>query len=539
MLKKMIPSYIISFAFSFMIWIYEPITMYANNLNDLWFDFKTIIGPLLLVFFIMFLGLSILFTMVYFISNKIKKILIYKFVLLTSFIIFFILYIQGNYLTYNLPVLDGSTIVWNDYKLDSFISIILIFIVIFTTILFIKKFKYEKVINIFKYLSLAVFVMLFVSLITSFLTTNVLKNKKSYIFTTDNINDVSTDKNFYIFMVDSVDAVEFENVLNNSEYKDKFTDFTFFKDTVSGYGFTRDSVPFILSGVWNENKTDFLNYYNESLDNSPLINELKSREYNINLYEMENYWNTDNVKNINNSVKTTVDVSKFVFYRQEAKYIMYKYFPFFLKKYSLVETMDFNRCKKQGKYQFFDWNNKKMYDLLKSDKINSIENKNFSFIHLEGAHVPFDTDKNFNYIKNGTYNQKILATMKLINEFLNKLKSNDAYDNSAIIILADHGFNYNEMTGRQNPLLLIKGINEHHDMYTSKVKTSHEYLQDAYVDLLDGKISTELFKNIDMNKPRRFLWYWLYEENHMVEYEQTGYAWDEDTLIPTGKEFNR
>jgi len=25
----------------------------------------------------------------------------------------------------------------------------------------------------------------------------------------------------------------------------------------------------------------------------------------------------------------------------------------------------------------------------------------------------------------------------------------------------------------------------------------------------------------------------------MVEYEQTGKAWDETTLIPTGKEFNR
>ena len=49
----------------------------------------------------------------------------------------------------------------------------------------------------------------------------------------------------------------------------------------------------------------------------------------------------------------------------------------------------------------------------------------------------------------------------------------------------------------------------------------------------------ELFKNIDINKPRRFLWYWLNKENHMVEYEQTGYAWDEDTLKSTGKEFNR
>ena len=47
MFKKLSTAYILSFIISFMIWIYEPITMYANNIDDLWFGLNTIIWQLL------------------------------------------------------------------------------------------------------------------------------------------------------------------------------------------------------------------------------------------------------------------------------------------------------------------------------------------------------------------------------------------------------------------------------------------------------------------------------------------------------------
>ena len=59
------------------------------------------------------------------------------------------------------------------------------------------------------------------------------------------------------------------------------------------------------------------------------------------------------------------------------------------------------------------------------------------------------------------------------------------------------------------------------------------------MDLLDDKDSTSLFSDIALKRKRRYLWYQYLKENHMVEYEQYGYAWNEDTLKPTGKEFNR
>ena len=93
--------------------------------------------------------------------------------------------------------------------------------------------------------------------------------------------------------------------------------------------------------------------------------------------------------------------------------------------------------------------------------------------------------------------------------------------------------------GRTNPILFIKGVDEHHAMLRSTKPISYTDLDSAYVDLLDGKKSYELFDGIEYPRERRVLWYKYTKENHMVEYMQTGKAWDKKTLKATGKEFNR
>ena len=94
---------------------------------------------------------------------------------------------------------------------------------------------------------------------------------------------------------------------------------------------------------------------------------------------------------------------------------------------------------------------------------------------------------------------------------------------------------------RQCPLLMIKGIGESHDtMQISQAPISFEDLQDAYVRLLNGVKSDAVFdwKEGD-TRERRFLRYSFLDDNHMQEYMQTGYAFDRDTMVLTGREYNR
>ena len=75
-----------------------------------------------------------------------------------------------------------------------------------------------------------------------------------------------------------------EVMINDDEFKDTFKDFTYFKDTMSVFAFTRDSVPQIITGKINDNTYEFSDYYTKALNKSVLIDELLDKNYSINIY---------------------------------------------------------------------------------------------------------------------------------------------------------------------------------------------------------------------------------------------------------------
>ena len=542
-LKPLIPAYVLSFVFSFMLYIFEPLTMYGTNVYDFWFDLYIMLPPIIVAALLMFLFMSGVFTAIYFINKKFsEKLTFYNVCMIIAFIFFIGFYIQGNYLVAGLPGLDGSKIHWNKYHDQELISYIVYGVITLITVGCSIKFKMKNVINTTTFISLAVFVMLITGLVTTCTSNNLIRKKSGVLSTSKNYNVASTDENFYIFLVDAVDSVMFDKQLSKKEYKKTFEDFTYFKDTSSVYGYTRDSVPQILSGMVNDNTYGFHKYSTKAMDNSLLIKELKERDYDINIYEDSLIWDSDNAKQVSNVVKAKRGVDYYQFIKNQTKYVLFKYLPFNLKRYSKIETMFFNNSKVKTDVDYFTWTDWDNYDTFTTEEIQKVDNKYFHFIHLEGAHVPFGMCKDLTYNKKCGYSDKLQATLKIINAYLNRLKKYDVYDNASIIILSDHGYvigNKNGAMGRTNPILFIKGVDEHHAMLRSTKPISYTDLDSAYVDLLDGKKSYELFDGIEYPRERRVLWYKYTKENHMVEYMQTGKAWDKKTLKATVKEFNR
>jgi len=541
-IKQLLPAIIIGIVSGFMFFVYEPIAMFATNIDDFWFDIHMIMKPNMMFYCLYVVIITGLYAIVYFINKHFsEKMHIYKASVLLGFTGLIIAYIQGNFLIGGLPSIDGTAINWNSYVKENIISILLIVIVCTITGFTMHKYKYTKVIKPYCFIMIAVLFMISTSLISLITGEKVLEKKKVIVTTTaENLNSASTDTNFYIFMVDAVDSTCFSRVLENSEYKDMFNDFTYYPDTMSVYRFTRDTIPFLFSdGTLNKNEKDFDTYYNESFDNSKIISELKSRGYSINIYEPNFKWNNENVETIDNVKKLERNINEKQYIKEVMKYDLFKYLPYPLKRFSHIERMDFENCKIMNDAEDYSWDDKDNYEMIKSNIIQKIDNKYFGFIHVEGAHTPFNYDENLNEIEDGTYEQKIGASITIINEFINRLKDSGVYDNSVIIVMADHGYGFADGEERQNPMLYIKGINEHHDMITSDKPVSFTDFNEIYVDLLNGKKSDELLENVDYNRKRIFLWYEYSDENHMKEYEQNGHAWEEETLIPTGREYNK
>lgn len=542
-LKETWYMYIISFVFCFMLFFFEPIMMYLGNVSDFWFGISTIIKMSLSLFLIFYIACVVIFNIIYFISKKAFNILIVLF-----FIVFICSYIQGNYLIGNLPVLDGTPIVWSSNKIDWLISGLLWLIVIGAVYFITKKVTIKKIVKYASFVSLAVFVMISLSLVISLVSSGDLTGKEYVPFTTyKNINKYSDNKNFIILVLDSVDSGTFNRKMNeDKDFNNLLHDFTYYPDTMSAHPYTTESLPLMLTGKLYKNDEPILKWTTDAYKESSLLKLLEDNEYDINLYESELFYYDKGASRISN-VYGSDNHDKLInvpsFWNQELKYISFKYLPSFFKRFSKIDDMYYNPRRIFKKIEnlddrFFDTSDLDLLNIIKENTYQKVDENVFKFIHVEGAHVPFKYDKNFNIIKNGTYEDGVLACLTLTKEYLNKLKENGVYDNSAIIIMADHGYTTKENDNqRQNPILYVKGFKETHDtMQTSNKPVHFIDLEGLYKDLVAGKKSSEVFKDIPNERTRTFMYYKL-GWDHMIEYETTGTVLDKEKQHKTGKEY--
>ena len=523
---------LLSLCISFMLMFYEPINMYANNLDDFWFDIYTFVPFVLAQFIVSFFALSLLFIIINLINKK-----AYKFVLISAFILTIIGYIQGNFLIGNLPAISGDTINYDLYTKDKIISIILWVLIIGSSLFTLYKIKYEKFEKVIKYSSLIIVAILFVTSISFIAKPHFLDKKDETTTTYKNFSNLSSDKNYLIFLIDQVDSKTFnEEIEKYWNKKELLKDFTYYPDTTSTYLWTQYSIPFIFGGEWYENDSYFKDYFTKQIDNAELFNKLEKENYQLNLYEnyeITNY-NGNNLDRFDNIILSS-KLNKKELFKQEIKYVLFKYLPFQLKKYSKIESFSINDTKIGEDYEpYISWN-RVPYGHIKEDTVNIVEDKYFQFIHIEGGHAPFQYKKDLSYTDNGTYRDSIDASITILESYLKRLKDNNSFDNSVIVIMADHG--YGEKTiERGNPILYIKGFNEKHDYKVSNKKISFENIPSAFVELLEGSKTDDIFIDLD-NSERRILYCELHHCETLTEMIQKGNAWNTNTIVETGKEY--
>lgn len=544
-LKQLLPAYIISFVFCYMLFVFEPLLMYSTNQLDLWFDLPLMAGPMFITFAIFFFALAGVLTAIYAINRaaaKEKEPTFFRITVLVVFYVFLVTYFQGNFLAGSLPALDGTMINWDDFKKENLITVSIYVawavVIIITTI----KFNAKRSLKVFTIAAMVIFAMLTVSLITEMISWNSFKRKSTIITTNENFNKISNDKNFLIILNDAVASVDFGDVLNaNPEYKEIFEDFTYYPDTLSCYPCTRDELPLVLGGELNKNETNFKDFSSNAYNSSPLFGELTERGYTIDLYEPELVWYGEHSFDIQNSTASgNYKLSFEMYFSQEIKFIGYKYLPYFLKQYSSIETMDFN-----GLVDKYIYDSRTLYrEIRETPELEKTDEKSFKFVHTEGAHIPFTYSKDL-YLVSGytSYSVKVESNITLLKAYLERLKANGAYDNTVIIIMSDHGnTNLNSATDmlvRANPMFMVKGIGEHHDFAVSEKPLSHLDLMDIYTRLLDGKPAAEATADIPDKRERYFMWYRNFRlEHHIEEYVVTDKAWEWEQFKKTGREFD-
>ena len=166
----------------------------------------------------------------------------------------------------------------------------------------------------------------------------------------------------------------------------------------------------------------------------------------------------------------------------------------------------------------------------------------FKYIHLDGAHPAFLYGPHLEKVagtEQATYPNSVGSCLYVIENYLNMLRENDCYDNTAILILSDHGYAANGTDeGRQHSILLAKGFGEHHDYAVNEAPVSFGEMQSICDVLLDGGMSDEIstYRAGD-SRERRYMLSSIIstKNNQFTEYMQTGYAGDLNTMQKTGR----
>lgn len=536
--NSFLPSVFLSLAISFMLCFYSPLEVYFTNIEEFQYDIYAIIGHVTLLFLAVFVGLFIL----YFLTFKLSKKLYYL-ALVLGFIAFIAMYIQGNYLINTLPAGDGSPVDWSLYGNEMRQSLVLwagtlMFVSVLAILLRKKWFP-----RIVKYTSILITGILAITLLTLGIHNHGFARKQQVCISNHNITAYSNDKNFIILIVDAVDSGTFQEILETTDpqYADVLKDFTYYPDTLGSYPHTQLGVPQLLTGAWYECKEDYRIYFTNAMRDSELFQTLKQKNYISGIYDMDLVYDDPAVYEFENITNTPFRFKKPMdFILDELRLSFFLYMPYQLKKYEPYAVYNIKNEAPSG--DFFYWYNNEYYTYIQEHPIEVVAEKRFKEIHIEGGHVPFKYNRDVQFIGNdaGSYEDNIRATMTIIEYLLEDLKANNVYNNTAIVILADHGFeNRNTVEGRQNPLLLVKGVKESHDFKISDTPLSYSDLPLIYKNLLNDASDTEIVAGIESDKVRRYIEYTVYKPEHLKEYElKSGQASDYSALSPTGNYYN-
>lgn len=463
-LRLLPPTLFLIFTFG----IYMPSSLFLGNIDDFSLDYTKII-PLIL------LASAAITVVIYFVGASILNKRAFDSYVLLVFSLALGFYIQGNFLNPAFNTLNGKEIDWSAYKINGIISIagwILCFVV--PQVVYILKKNIMELIT--KWGSYFVTAMQLVSLVVLLLTTHK-EISNDFAVTKNGEFEISSKNNTIMFVIDTLDAEWFEDeILSDDKYKNELADFTYYDDAVAGGAPTVLGIPALLSGRLDMDAEKSINqYYKDTFTDFSMFKQLQDNNYQVKLYTEYSYLDYCDKNNVDNLKleQEYIISSRKGFMECLYKFVSFYSMPQFLKKHFWFYSGDFSQyvTLKDTDADLYELDDPQFYKDYKENGITTQNKKNtFVMYHLYGAHGPYVMNENAERIpENSTeLGAQIKGSFKIVIDYINELKEKGLYDNSTIIVTADHG----GIALYQHPAVLVKEKNEHKDFTVSDSKIS-------------------------------------------------------------------
>ena len=525
--KKFFSAVAVNLFTVFTICFFSPMEIYLGNIVE--FHFSANSAAIILAIFS--LAVSIILSVIFaFLPPKVLRP-----VNLSVFSAGLCVYIQSMLLNGSMGSLTGEEDVYSPTLIIANIAIWLcIFALIFGAWFLLQKFKKQKyMFSGMRFLSVALIVMQLVGFLSLFTTTdNSINALKNSYFTDDGKFELSENENVIYFIIDTCDNDLVESALEKyPDMFDGFDGFTYYPNMSTTHSRTYPSLPYLLTGEICYFDKPYTQYVNEAYENSSFIDDIDALNTDIRIYTEGQYIGQSVTDKIDNYVQydsskiSAMNITEFL--KQSIKVSAYRGTPYAVKskfKYTSSSVNQSSMKEIPGKAVLFD--DVGFYNEIKNDGItvNSKTEKSFRFYHLYGTHGGASLDQNCEYVPNVSRVDATRGCLRLVEEYITQMKKQGVFDNSTIIITADHGYSANsddlKLPFATSCIMMVKpaNTNDSEPMKTSNAPVCHQDLFSTVIQSLGG----------NSEKYGRAIWNIAENEERERKYYHTALYSDED-----------
>ncbi len=396
------------------------------------------------------------------------------------------MYIQGAFLNPDLGTLDGHTIDWTVYRGQMLVGILvwLVILLIPHIVHAVNKRGWRIFVSV---LCGALVIMQGVSLTVKLLD-QAAEDKASgprYYLSDEDILKVGSEANITVFLLDTTNNDDVDDALE--AYPDNFQllhDFVRYDNANSHYLYTVPAIASLLTGQdWDCENTHINDYLNNIWSSEPAASfytQLADMGWTRNFYMLlPEAANDPAVLEGSVSNLTTREDAGQINKRPLLnlyKLSCYRYFPLALKSRFLIYTTDIADVVSypnafENEFEFVEQMNSGEIAVGNDAKV-------FTFYYLRGTHKPYNLDERGRVVHTDLeprFTTQITDSTTqtagffyLINEYVRQLKELGIYQQTGIIIIADHGNNVDAEEDHQ-PILFVHMPGEYHDV----IQTDH------------------------------------------------------------------
>ena len=276
---------------------------------------------------------------------------------------------------------------------------------------------------------------------------------KDRYLTTEGEFVLSPKKNVLYFILDNCDREYVEGSLTaDPDIFAEFTGFTNYRNMTSKYSRTFPSLPFLLTGEKCYFDLPSEEFIRQAYENGTFLPDMDRNGTDIRLYTSLNYIDrdaysmVDNVTSYNSEALDVLSVPDL--FKAMVHLGGYRDMPYLLKPLFYYTPDPINRSvMKTFPEGYFTLTNNdfEFYERLLKEQVTIDENctSAFRLYHLFGPHPGCYMNAEAEYDPTASQTDAARGDFKILSQYLRYLKETGLYDNTAIIVTADHG-NQNE-----------------------------------------------------------------------------------------------